>query len=109
VPVGGDWAFEVKFDGMRLQARCEGRAVCLRSRPGRDCSEEFPELAPIRTALGRHRVLLATTAFRASTRRRWNQRRTDGQKAGLLSQPQQPKRASFRQRRGLLVLVEAVA
>jgi bifunctional non-homologous end joining protein LigD len=58
VPVGGDWAFEVKFDGMRLQARCEGRAVCLRSRPGRDCSEEFPELAPIRTALGRHRVLL---------------------------------------------------
>jgi bifunctional non-homologous end joining protein LigD len=58
MPVGGGWAFEVKFDGMRLQLRGDGRAVCLRSRPGRDCSEEFPELAPIQTALGRHRVLL---------------------------------------------------
>jgi bifunctional non-homologous end joining protein LigD len=58
MPVGGHWAFEVKFDGMRLQLRGDGRAVCLRSRPGRDCSVEFPELAPIRSALGRHRVLL---------------------------------------------------
>jgi hypothetical protein len=31
IPVGGDWAFEVKFDGMSLQARRDGRAVCLRS------------------------------------------------------------------------------
>jgi bifunctional non-homologous end joining protein LigD len=58
VPAGDGWAFEVKFDGMRLQLRRDGRAVCLRSRPGRDCTEEFPELAPIQTALGRHRVLL---------------------------------------------------
>jgi hypothetical protein len=35
-----------------------GHALCLRSRPGRDCSEEVPELAPITLALGRHRVLL---------------------------------------------------
>jgi bifunctional non-homologous end joining protein LigD len=58
VPVGGGWAVEVKFDGMRLQLRCDGRAVCLRSRPGRDCSEEFPELGAIASAPGRHRVLL---------------------------------------------------
>jgi bifunctional non-homologous end joining protein LigD len=58
VPVGVGWAFEVKFDGMRLQLRRDGRAVCLRSRPGRDCSEEFPELTAIASALGRHRVLL---------------------------------------------------
>jgi bifunctional non-homologous end joining protein LigD len=58
VPVGGGWAVEVKFDGMRLQLRRDGRAVCLRSRPGRDCSEEFPELAAIASAPGRHRVLL---------------------------------------------------
>jgi bifunctional non-homologous end joining protein LigD len=58
VPVGGGWAVEVKFDGMRLQLRRDGRAVCLRSRPGRDCSEEFPELAAIAGALGHHRVLL---------------------------------------------------
>jgi bifunctional non-homologous end joining protein LigD len=58
VPAGDGWAFEVKFDGMRLQLRGDGRAVCLRSRPGRDCTEEFPELAPIQSPLGRHRVLL---------------------------------------------------
>jgi bifunctional non-homologous end joining protein LigD len=58
VPVGDRWAVEVKFDGMRLQLRSDGHAVCLRSRPGRDCSEEFPELAAIASALGRHRVLL---------------------------------------------------
>jgi bifunctional non-homologous end joining protein LigD len=51
-------AVEVKFDGMRLQLRRDGHALCLRSRPGRDCSEEVPELAPITLALGRHRVLL---------------------------------------------------
>jgi bifunctional non-homologous end joining protein LigD len=32
--------------------------VCCRSRPGRNCTEEFPELAAIVSALGRHRVLL---------------------------------------------------
>ena len=58
VPVGDGWAVEVKFDGMRLQLRRDGRAVCLRSRPGRDCSEEFPELAAIARALGHHRILL---------------------------------------------------
>ena len=58
VPVGVGWAFEVKFDGMRLQLRRDGRAVWLRSRPGRDCTEEFPELAPIRSALSGHRVML---------------------------------------------------
>jgi len=44
VPVGDTWALEVKFDGMRLLLRRDGCAVCLRSRPGRDCTEEFPEL-----------------------------------------------------------------
>jgi bifunctional non-homologous end joining protein LigD len=58
MPADDGWAFEVKFDGMRLQLRRDGRAVCLRSRPGRDCTEEFPELALIQGTLGRHRVLL---------------------------------------------------
>lgn len=58
VPVGVGWAAEVKFDGMRLQLRRDEHAVCLRSRPGRDCTEEFPELAGIGRALGSHRVLL---------------------------------------------------
>jgi bifunctional non-homologous end joining protein LigD len=58
LPNGDGWAIEVKFDGMRLQLRRDGHAVCIRSRPGRDCSEEFPELAAITAALGRRRVLL---------------------------------------------------
>jgi hypothetical protein len=58
MPAGQGWAVEVKFDGMRLQLRRDGHAVCLRSRPGRNCSEELPELAAIAGALGRHRVLL---------------------------------------------------
>jgi bifunctional non-homologous end joining protein LigD len=58
MPTGQGWAVEVKFDGMRLQLRRDGHAVCLRSRPGRNCSEEFPELAAIARVLGRHRVLL---------------------------------------------------
>jgi bifunctional non-homologous end joining protein LigD len=68
VPGGGGWAVEVKFDGMRLQLRRDGRAVCLRSRPGRHCSEEFPELAAIASALGRHRrVLLDGELVRLAT------------------------------------------
>ena len=46
VPVGGA-DVEVKFDDIRVQLRRDGHAVCLRSRPGRDCSEEFPEIAAI--------------------------------------------------------------
>ena len=56
--VDDGWAFELKFDGIRLQLRSDGRAMCLRSRPGRDCTEEFLELALIQGTLGRHRVLL---------------------------------------------------
>lgn len=58
IPVCDGWAIEVKFDGMRLQVRREGQAVCLRSRRARDCTEEFPELVPIGSALGRHGALL---------------------------------------------------
>jgi ATP-dependent DNA ligase len=58
VPAGEGWAVEVKFDGMRLQLRHGGHAVCLRSRLGRDCTQEFLEIAAIARVLGRHRVLL---------------------------------------------------
>jgi bifunctional non-homologous end joining protein LigD len=58
IPDGDDWALEVKFDGMRAQLRWDGRGLCLRSRPGRDCSVEFPELQAIADALGSRRVIL---------------------------------------------------
>jgi bifunctional non-homologous end joining protein LigD len=49
---------EVKFDGMRAQLRWDGRFLCLRSRPGRDCTGEFPELAAIGDAPGSRRAIL---------------------------------------------------
>jgi bifunctional non-homologous end joining protein LigD len=52
VPRDDDWALEVKFDAMRAQLRWDGRAIRLRSRPGRDCTSEFPELGALGEALG---------------------------------------------------------
>jgi bifunctional non-homologous end joining protein LigD len=48
------WALEVKRDGMRAQLRYDGRRVCVRSRPGRDCTAEFPSWwrSPIRSLAG---------------------------------------------------------
>src|SRR3954453_18615882 len=53
------WALELKWDGMRAQFRV-GRdgSWCLRSRPGRNCSDQFPELAPVADALRDREVLL---------------------------------------------------
>ena len=42
------WAVEVKFDGIRAQFRAGGaRGWRVRSRPGRDCTAQFPELAQL--------------------------------------------------------------
>src|SRR4051794_26390822 len=54
----GTWAVEVKFDGIRAQLRVDGDRWCVRSRPGRDCSAAFPELAAVASALAGHRVIL---------------------------------------------------
>jgi bifunctional non-homologous end joining protein LigD len=58
VPDGEAWSLEVKWDGCRAQLRYEGRTVTLRTRQGRECSADFPELAAIADALGRRRVTL---------------------------------------------------
>jgi bifunctional non-homologous end joining protein LigD len=58
LPEGERWVSEVKFDGIRAQLRWDGRTLCLRSRPGRDCTEAFPELAQLAGPLGRRRLLL---------------------------------------------------
>ena len=44
-PTDAGWAMEVKWDGIRAQQRFYRHTVCVRSRPGRDCTDEFPELA----------------------------------------------------------------
>jgi bifunctional non-homologous end joining protein LigD len=58
VPDGDAWALEVKWDGCRAQVRYDGHSVTLRTRTGRECSADFPELAEIAGVLGKHRVTL---------------------------------------------------
>ena len=58
LPSGDAWTFEVKWDGCRAQLRYGGRSVSLRTRHGRECSADFPELAAIAGALGQRRVTL---------------------------------------------------
>jgi ATP-dependent DNA ligase len=55
---GAGWTLEVKWDGCRAQLRYDGHSVSLRTRNGRECSQEFPELAAIADVLGRRRVTL---------------------------------------------------
>jgi bifunctional non-homologous end joining protein LigD len=51
VPTDADrWAYEVKWDGMRLLADVHEGAVLLRSRTGRDVSATFPELTALAEA-----------------------------------------------------------
>jgi hypothetical protein len=50
--------FEVKWDGIRLQTRVQDGHACVRSRPGRDCTAQFPELGPLGQELGSRSVLL---------------------------------------------------
>ncbi len=47
----GQWAFEMKWDGMRALLTVEDGAVSLRSRAGNDATGRFPELAGISEAL----------------------------------------------------------
>src|SRR4051812_6643026 len=58
VPGENEWAGEVKWDGIRLQARVEPTRVRVRSRPGRDCTTLFPELGALSALAGRRRRLL---------------------------------------------------
>jgi ATP-dependent DNA ligase len=58
LPSGDAWAFEVKWDGCRAQLRYDGRSVSLRTRNGRECAADFPELAEIAAALGKRRGTL---------------------------------------------------
>jgi bifunctional non-homologous end joining protein LigD len=52
------WAIEVKWDGIRGQLRVDRGGWSLRSRPGRDRTDSFPELGELVDALRRRRVVL---------------------------------------------------
>ena len=47
LPVGDGWAFEVKWDGMRVLADLRGGRVRLTSRLGNDVTAAWPELEPL--------------------------------------------------------------
>ena len=59
VPDGDAWALELKWDGCRAQLRYDGcSAAQLRTRHGRECSADFPELAAIAEVIRKQRVTL---------------------------------------------------
>ncbi len=58
LPEGDGWAFEVKWDGARMQCRSEPGRLTLRSRSGSDVSARYPELAGLGRALREHRAIL---------------------------------------------------
>jgi DNA ligase D-like protein (predicted ligase)/DNA ligase D-like protein (predicted polymerase)/DNA ligase D-like protein (predicted 3'-phosphoesterase) len=52
------WAFEAKWDGYRLLVEADHGEVRLRSRSGRDLTEEFPQLRSLATGLSDHHAVL---------------------------------------------------
>jgi bifunctional non-homologous end joining protein LigD len=65
-----DWAFEVKWDGVRAIAHSEPGRLRLLSRNGNDVTVAYPELRTLNRALGSHEAILdgEIVAFDASGR-----------------------------------------
>src|SRR5918995_735207 len=53
-----DWAFEIKWDGVRAIAFVQGGRLRLQARSGRDVTPRYPELRPIAEALAGREVIL---------------------------------------------------
>jgi bifunctional non-homologous end joining protein LigD len=53
-----DWAFEVKWDGVRAVARSEPGRIHLHARNGNDVTAAYPELRALNRALGSHSAML---------------------------------------------------
>ncbi len=58
LPVGGDWSYEVKWDGYRAQAVKDGDRVVLRSRNLKDITAQFPEVADAVAAANARRAVI---------------------------------------------------
>ncbi len=69
-PDDGEWAFELKWDGVRVLAYVEGGALRLESRNGNDVTARYPELAPLAASLGGRAAVLdgEVVAFDAAGR-----------------------------------------
>jgi bifunctional non-homologous end joining protein LigD len=57
-PGDGQWAFEIKWDGVRALAFLDGDGTRIASRRGEDTSHRYPELAEMATALGGREAVL---------------------------------------------------
>ncbi|QBJ97467.1 ATP-dependent DNA ligase [Rhodococcus sp. ABRD24] len=53
-----EWAFEGKWDGIRLIVEFDGDAVLLRGRAGNDVTDRYPALGSLKSSLNGHRVVL---------------------------------------------------
>lgn len=70
VPPGDDWAFEIKWDGMRAIAFATGGGLALQSANLIDVTTRFPEVAPLGEALAGHTVVLDGELVAFDDRRR---------------------------------------
>lgn len=57
LPVGGEWAYEFKWDGVRAIAQASGGSLRLFARNGPEITVAYPELAGLAASLGRDVVL----------------------------------------------------
>src|SRR5262249_29001125 len=53
-----DWAYEIKWDGLRAIAGVGDGAVTLYSRTGREVTGSYPELQAMAAAAGKHGLVL---------------------------------------------------
>ena len=57
-PAGDEWAFELKWDGVRAISYAEDGRLRISSRRGEDATRRYPELAPMAAALAGHDAVL---------------------------------------------------
>ena len=58
LPSGSQWAFEIKWDGVRALVRSEPGRLTMFARSGNEITARYPELARLNRALHEHEVLL---------------------------------------------------
>jgi bifunctional non-homologous end joining protein LigD len=57
LPAGDGWAYEIKWDGMRIVSYVEGSSLRLETTRGLDAIDRFPELAGLSDSLGVDAIL----------------------------------------------------
>src|SRR5262249_50387204 len=58
LPLGDEWAYEIKWDGVRAIAYVEGGRIKLESRNAATITPRYPELRGLGRALGVHEAIL---------------------------------------------------